>query len=127
MEQKVSDRNAIAARVAEIIEARRSRLPRVEADLQTWEAVGRLLLDLSEVQVTLLAKKALPPELRGMLQALELTPMHQQVAQAVERLRVVQARLSRETLNIGVTGQARVGKSTFLQSISGLGDDQVPV
>jgi hypothetical protein len=29
-------------------------------------------------------------------------------------------------VNIGVSGQARVGKSTLLQSISGLGDDQIP-
>ena len=41
-------------------------------------------------------------------------------------LRVLEARLARDTVNIGVSGQARVGKSTLLQSVSGLGDDQIP-
>ena len=41
-------------------------------------------------------------------------------------LRVLEARLARDTVNIGVSGQARVGKSTPPQSVSGLGDDQIP-
>ena len=47
-------------------------------------------------------------------------------AEAVRLLRVLEARLARDTVNIGVSGQARVGKSTLLQSVSGLGDDQIP-
>ena len=39
---------------------------------------------------------------------------------------MLEARLARDTVNIGVSGQARVGKSTLLQSVSGLGDDQIP-
>jgi len=35
-------------------------------------------------------------------------------------------RASRQTVNIGVSGVARVGKSTLLQAISGLEDDQIP-
>ena len=46
--------------------------------------------------------------------------------EAVRLLRVLEARLARDTVNIGVSGQARVGKSTLLQSVSGLGDDQIP-
>ena len=34
--------------------------------------------------------------------------------------------MARDTVNVGVSGQARVGKSTLLQSVSGLGDDQIP-
>ena len=39
---------------------------------------------------------------------------------------MLEARFARDTVNIGVSGQARVGKSTLLQSVSGLGDDQIP-
>ena len=35
-------------------------------------------------------------------------------------------RASRDTVNIGVSGVARVGKSTLLQAISGLEDNQIP-
>jgi energy-coupling factor transporter ATP-binding protein EcfA2 len=38
----------------------------------------------------------------------------------------VRARVSRNTINIGVSGRARMGKSTLLQSLSGLGDNQIP-
>lgn len=35
-------------------------------------------------------------------------------------------RLSRKTINIGVAGGSRVGKSTLLQTLTGLTDDQIP-
>lgn len=38
----------------------------------------------------------------------------------------VRTRFSRTTVNIGVSGRARVGKSTLLQSVSGLSEEQVP-
>lgn len=41
-------------------------------------------------------------------------------------LKDLEARFNRNTINIGVSGQARVGKSTTLQSFSGLSDDQIP-
>ncbi|THG35952.1 hypothetical protein [Adlercreutzia caecimuris] len=44
----------------------------------------------------------------------------------VSELQDLEGRFSRETINIGVSGQARVGKSTTLQSFSGLSDDQIP-
>lgn len=47
-------------------------------------------------------------------------------AEAIAALTAVEVRLKRTTVNIGVSGQARVGKSTLLQSISGLGDEQIP-
>lgn len=42
------------------------------------------------------------------------------------RLARVARRFSRTTINIGVGGRARVGKSTLLQSLSGLEEDQIP-
>lgn len=43
-----------------------------------------------------------------------------------ERLSNLEARFSRDSINIGVSGEARVGKSTTLQSFSGLSDAQIP-
>ncbi|MDR1464342.1 MAG: hypothetical protein LBJ11_03460 [Oscillospiraceae bacterium] len=44
----------------------------------------------------------------------------------ITRLTEARKLFLRETVNVGVSGQARVGKSTLLQKISGLGDDQIP-
>ena len=41
-------------------------------------------------------------------------------------MKEVVERASRKTVTIGVSGVARVGKSTLLQAISGLEDDQIP-
>jgi ribosome biogenesis GTPase A len=38
----------------------------------------------------------------------------------------LERRFSRTTLNIGVVGNARQGKSTFLQKLTGLSNDEIP-
>ena len=43
-----------------------------------------------------------------------------------EMLGALRVRFSRDTVNIGVSGEARVGKSTTLQKFSGLTDTQIP-
>jgi hypothetical protein len=43
-----------------------------------------------------------------------------------DKLSNLEARFSRGSINIGVSGEARVGKSTTLQSFSGLSDTQIP-
>ena len=61
-----------------------------------------------------------PAELRDAL-ALPFAEAREGAAEAVRLLRVLEARFARDTVNIGVSGQARVGKSTLLQSVSGSG------
>ena len=46
--------------------------------------------------------------------------------EVLPRLQRVERRFGRRRLNIGVAGKARVGKSTLLQSISGLDEEQIP-
>ena len=57
---------------------------------------------------------------------LELQSLASQYEQILVDLENLEARFSRETINIGVSGEARVGKSTTLQSFSGLSDTQIP-
>ncbi|MDR3110074.1 MAG: hypothetical protein LBU65_10385 [Planctomycetaceae bacterium] len=42
------------------------------------------------------------------------------------KLRQIELRFSRPTLNIGIVGNARQGKSKFLQALTGLTDDEIP-
>ena len=60
---------------------------------------------------------AMLPELSGLLQK----GRDRQV-----RLQKLETRFSRSTLNLGVVGRARQGKSTLLKSLSGLGDQAIP-
>ncbi len=52
--------------------------------------------------------------------------MRERLNSAISRQHRLHARFSRETVNLGVSGQARVGKSQLLQTISGLADDALP-
>ncbi|WP_169807334.1 hypothetical protein [Herbidospora cretacea] len=56
----------------------------------------------------------------------QIAELRSQIALTIEQLTAVEARFSRDTVNIGVSGSARMGKSTLLQSVSGLDDRQVP-
>jgi hypothetical protein len=60
------------------------------------------------------------------LHELNLQEIEACLHQEIEMLQKLVARLSRSTLNVGVIGRMRQGKSSFLQSVSGLSDDVIP-
>lgn len=126
MEPPVETKTSVAARLGEIVDARRARLYAVQQDIDRWSTLDRTLDELAEVQGSLRAKSSLPGELQEVLRTLDIAPMRLQVVQALDALRVAETRFARDTINVGVTGRMRVGKSTLLQSISGLGDEQLP-
>ena len=90
-----------------------------------WRTVDEQLAALAAAVEALRTHATTPAELREAL-VLPFAEAREGAAEAVRLLRVLEARLARDTVNIGVSGQARVGKSTLLQSVSGLGDDQIP-
>jgi hypothetical protein len=112
--------------IAEIISARHRALPRIEGLVKQWEKVA---LDL-DAMVAALGSVPEPlahdPEILDLVRRARSDDLRQGIRSAITDLHAVQTRLARDTVNIGVSGQARVGKSTLLQSISGLGDDQIP-
>ncbi len=113
------------ARIARILDDRRRLLPTIRAEVARWQAVDERLAALGAAVETLRTHTTTPAELRDAL-ALPFAEAREGAAEAVRLLRVLEARFARDTVNIGVSGQARVGKSTLLQSVSGLGDDQIP-
>jgi hypothetical protein len=113
------------ARIAGILDDRRRLLPGIRAETARWRTVDEQLAALATAVDALRTHATTPAELRDAL-ALPFAEAREGAAEAVRLLRVLEARFARETVNIGVSGQARVGKSTLLQSVSGLGDDQVP-
>ena len=116
----------IQGQIDALLSERRGRLRHVEAELARWGRVGEHLDQLTGALDELREHPKTPPELRGGLALPGASELRQDVAKLVELYRVVQARFGRPTITIGVGGAARVGKSTLLQSLTGLSDDQIP-
>ncbi|MGH3794012.1 MAG: hypothetical protein ACRDSP_03905 [Pseudonocardiaceae bacterium] len=116
----------ISDRIETILDARKRHLPQIRADLEWWRETDDHIAALGRVVAELRKHPATPDELRTVLEPFGTEEIREDIAEAVRLLSVLETRFSRGTINIGVSGQARVGKSTLLQSISGLGDDQIP-
>lgn len=115
----------VSGRIAAVLDARRSLAPAVEREIAFWEGLALLLADLDKAVRGL--READPDggvvaEIAG----LDVAELMKVIAQTLASWAAVRARVSRNTINIGVSGRARNGKSTLLQSLSGLGDEQIP-
>ncbi|MGB3511045.1 MAG: hypothetical protein WBA93_17795 [Microcoleaceae cyanobacterium] len=66
------------------------------------------------------------PALRGKLTEIDFLTLHLKIATESEALAKLKVRFSRDTLNIGVVGRARQGKSRLLQSLTGLTTTEIP-
>ena len=90
-----------------------------------WTTLATALGELSSALCGLEQHPAAPEGIAGLRAELDFLPP--QIERGVlPRLQRVRQRFSRSTLNIGVAGEARMGKSTLLQKISGLGEGQIP-
>jgi hypothetical protein len=118
-------------KIAEI-HAQRAKDCRAAEDLRGHlSEVGAALVDLERVRTDLLprlAGEAGEEDARNRLLALAtpLRDLSDRVARERSALERVLDRLRRPTLNIGMVGRARQGKSQFLQSLTGLGSSVIP-
>lgn len=121
-----AEQNDVSARIRAVLDDRRRQLPALRAEIEWWSRTDDQLATLAGAVRELAGHPNTPAELRDGLAGFRVQEAREGVADAVRLLRVLESRFSRETINIGVSGQARVGKSTLLQSISGLDDGQIP-
>lgn len=112
--------------VSRILERRRTRLPVVQEAIERWQHLGHeidaLGTAIDELRAHSGGSGAVPREIEGF----SLSAMKSGINSSLELLYVLETRLSRGTINVGVSGRARVGKSTLLQAFSGLSDEQIP-
>ena len=113
--------------IRQIVAERQRQVPKVESQIAQWRSVSEGLLQLQSLVEGLPSEVRSSGEISEPARQLFSEQTRRDIDAAIEALALVQSRFSRTTLNIGVSGQARTGKSTLLQSISGLGDDQIPV
>ncbi|MGZ4663997.1 MAG: hypothetical protein ACXV5Q_02815 [Frankiaceae bacterium] len=91
------------------------------------DAVAHGLATLAGEASGLLERTADPEAVAGLTATLQLTPSVLETISAEQlALDRLQRRLRRRTLNVGVIGRGRQGKSRFLQSLTGLSAREIP-
>ncbi|WP_297901427.1 hypothetical protein [uncultured Parabacteroides sp.] len=128
----------ISKRIDAIIKERKdTRLPEIERKLELVRNVSVLAGRLRALQEKLsyqkqagtgnmLALLDYAPMLADTLETLNLQTLENRLEALRKELERLHRRFSRESIQIALIGYARKGKSCFLQSVSGLGDDVIP-
>ncbi len=113
------------AQIAAIIDQRRPVVQRIEAvELHIAKLSDSLqtLQDRCTAQIQSTEER----EICDRLRAVNTSPLQSRITTELQALAKLKKRFARNTLNIGVIGRARQGKSRLLQSLSGLTTDEIP-
>lgn len=114
-------------RIREIIDARTERADLLRRRVGSWTRAGETVRSLQGALDQLAAHRGATTDVVAARDALAFADLAGRIEREVlPRFHRVEQRFSRTTINIGVAGEARVGKSTLLQAISGLGEGQIP-
>ena len=116
----------IQERISSVLEARREYVPAIAGKVQQLGLLEGQLHELDAALKGLAAHPDASSELKSLVDSFHVNVFTADLASAKSTLVVARNRLERETVNIGVSGQARVGKSTLLQTVAGLTEQQVP-
>lgn len=118
--------SALSDRINGLLRDRHDQVLPIKAEIARWRDVDSNITDLAIALDLLRRHPSIAPGDAPGLAIPYLEGIHADIAEVIEAYSAVAARFSRATVNIGVSGSARVGKSTLLQSISGLSDEQIP-
>ena len=113
------------AQIAAIIEKRRPVVQRIEAVELHLERLSEALQAL-QVQCAAQLQSTEEAEIYDRLHAINTSPLQSRITTELQALAKLKKRFARNTLNIGVIGRARQGKSRLLQSLSGLTTNEIP-
>ncbi|MBR3222549.1 MAG: hypothetical protein IKF72_10005 [Kiritimatiellae bacterium] len=109
--------------VAKIRDVRAKKRPEVEENLQKIE---KLLSALRATRGRADSVAARYPYLKEALRGISFDEAENALGKASKACEEALVRLRRDSINIGVAGKARQGKSQILQMLTGLGDEQIP-
>jgi hypothetical protein len=113
------------AKITGILEKRRPLVEKIATVEQNLRSLAATLRQLEQHRHTLLTKVK-DAAVLGQLQELSYASLERQLEAELLALSKLKSRMSRDTLNIGVVGRARQGKSRFLQSLTGLTTAEIP-
>lgn len=115
----------ITTSITNIIEKRKPLAQRIEAVQGNLKALSTAIHQFEERR-NYLTTQVDDLAVIGRLKEIDLSKIQLSIASELETLTKLKNRFSRETLNIGVIGRARQGKSRFLQSLTGLSAAEIP-
>jgi hypothetical protein len=118
--------SSLSERITQLLRNRHAQVLPVKAEISRWRDIDGNLSDLVTALDELGRHPSVSPEDAPSLSIPYLDGILADIGEIIDGYTAVEARFSRDTVNIGVSGSARVGKSTLLQSISGLTDEQIP-
>lgn len=111
------------ALVNEIRAKRSEKLPQAKARLEKLKAAKEAVLTTRTRAAAVAANN---PDLQAKLGSVRYETALQLLETAIDAVERAVKRLSRESINVGVAGKARQGKSQFLQMLTGLTSKQIP-
>jgi ribosome-binding ATPase YchF (GTP1/OBG family) len=109
--------------IDEIIRKRKinSKIPK-----QILDDLNALELNISHLEELQRSFPNLTASTSQKVSQIDFKILKNRIFQEKETWEILWKRLNRDTVNIGVIGLARQGKSTFLQKVSGLTDNEIP-
>jgi hypothetical protein len=127
----------IRASIAAALDARRAQREPIgrlhDAWLALTESLEVLVSTLGETSVRFAALRQPTAEQAVVAREIEAEPgadeirgLRQAIATLTPDLQAIRNRIDRDTVNIGVIGRAKAGKSTLLRTITDLGEETIP-
>jgi ATPase subunit of ABC transporter with duplicated ATPase domains len=111
--------------IGKIIQQRQPFVQRIEQVEHKLKESQENLKELENLRISLIPKLDDPIVLE-LFKKLSLDDLQKLIDEDLRALQKLKRRFKRSTLNIGVVGRARQGKSRFLQSVSGLTRSEIP-
>ncbi|NEQ74805.1 MAG: hypothetical protein F6K23_18205 [Okeania sp. SIO2C9] len=111
--------------ISDIIDKRRPLAQKIERTEENLRELTSALHAL-ESQRNKLITQIEDRKIQGRLAEIDFLALQLKIATELEALAKLKVRFSRDTLNIGVVGRARQGKSRLLQSLTGLTATEIP-
>ena len=110
-------------KIDDILQKRKKLSHVVKSQAERIASLKRILAELID-QIPIIADQAIDQDLLTMKANLEST--RQRIIDQEKDFEMLYRRFDRQTINIGVIGQARQGKSTLLRRLSGLSEQVIP-
>lgn len=114
--------SSLQEQINQILAARKERLSSVVKEKDFWNKISE---NFSRFSDAVQAAENQNPSLRNGLAA-KTRDAAQKASGIKKKFDQLTNRFNRDEICIGIGGAARMGKSTFLQAVTGLGDDQIP-
>jgi hypothetical protein len=117
--------NEISKRIEDVIKKRQELANTVKPVHQHLSRLSEKIVELEHYRKQLILTINDDAEAAKKLAEIKFENLKERIEQDARELERLVRRFSRDTLNIGVVGRMRQGKSTFLKSLSGL-DNEIP-